>query len=103
MHEEEKKCSETEQFDGQHEPGEWLTRLRNFMVVERQKNRPRGKHAQPRNEPTPNARIAEVQLLESHIGSWLSRIIMVVAIIHVHDIHLPIAVWLKRSILSFFV
>ena len=74
MHEEEKKCSETEQFDGQHEPGEWLTRLRNFMVVERQKNRPRGKHAQPRNEPTPNARIAEVQLLESHIGSWLSRL-----------------------------
>lgn len=72
MYEEEKKCAETEQVNGQPDPSEWLTKLRQFVVVERQKNRPRGKQARQRSEPTPNARIAEVQLLESHIGSWLA-------------------------------
>ena len=71
MPKDKRECHETEQCGGHGEPSEWLARLQRFVATERRKNRPQAKYPRQRSEPTETARLAEVQLLERHIGSWV--------------------------------
>jgi len=72
MSEDKRDWAETKQRDEQRKPSKWLARLQQFVATERQKARPKPKLSRQRIEPTENARVAERQLLEHHIGSWLA-------------------------------
>ena len=72
MSEDKRDWAETKQCAAQREPSKWLARLHRFVATERQKARPKRKLPRQRIEPTEKARVAELQLLEHHIGSWLA-------------------------------